>query len=196
MSSRNTLALEVAQRLGDVAHGVWSLADLQSYTDFAIKSLYPTYFRYKVAMTTATVGPLQATPDGCSNLHAVGLQADGSTRVRRLRNWQEGDGNAYITKTGIDGDTLVWSWTAGWDAPDDGDEPLSVPWEAEDVIVMRAEVKALERLLNDRVSLERYFSLNVRQVSSEADIADAIDGLRNGINDAVDKALPLPDKYN
>lgn len=194
MATRTSLTDELESRLGDSSNAIWTAAELKAYIDFGIKNLYPSFYVQHVATTTATAGPIQAMPAGARNLHMIGLQRTGATRVRPLRKWQEGDGQAFIPQTGIDGSVLVWGWTSGWDAPSTDSETLAIPPEAEDVVVIQAHIKALERLLSDRVSLERYFSLNVRQAASEADIADTIDGLRQGLNDRLASALPLPEK--
>lgn len=194
MATRTTLATELSSRLGDSTNTIWPLAELKSYIDYAIKGLYPTFFRHQVDTTVAGAGPVQTKPVGARNLHMVGLQRTGSTRVRPLRGWQEGDTDAFVSKTGITGDTLVWAWTSGWDAPATDGEVLTIPQEAEEFVLIRCHIVALERLLSDRVSLDRYFSLNVRQASSEADIADQIDSLRAHLGDLVANRLPLPEK--
>lgn len=194
MATRLTLATELEARLGDVTNAIWTEAELKSYIDFAIKGLYPLFFRHNVDTTVAGAGPIQTAPAGARNFHMVGLQRTGSTRVRPLRGWQEGDGDAFVSKTGITGDTLVWAWTSGWDAPATDAEVLTIPQESEEVVLVRCHIVALERLLSDRVSLDKYFSLNVRQASSEADIADQIDSLRAHLADLVATRLPLPEK--
>jgi hypothetical protein len=194
MSTLTTLADELKSRLGDSANAVWPAAELKDYLKYSIKGLYPTFYRFKVATSTATAGPLQTKPVGCRNLHMVGLKRSTSTRVRPLRGWQEGDNDAFISKTGITGDTLVWGWTEGWDAPAADGDVLTIPIEAEDVVLVRSQIKALERLLADRVAQDRYFNLTVRQAASEADIADTIDGLRQHLNDLTANVVKLPEK--
>lgn len=196
MSTRQTLTTELANRLGDTGYAVWPAAELKGYIDYAIKGLYPTFFRHNVETTTAADGPLQAKPSGARNLHALGLKRAGSTRVRPLRGWQEGDQNAFVAKTGITGDLLVWGWTSGWDAPVTDNEVLSIPAEAEAVVVIRAQIVALEKLLSNRLRLDKYYSLNVRQAVSETDVQDAIDGLRQHLSDLLVNTLPLPEKKN
>jgi hypothetical protein len=194
MATRTTLSTELAGRLGDSGNAVWSAADVKSYVDYAIKSLYPSFFQLRVATSTAGDGPLQVKPVGATNLHMVGLKRSTSTRVRPLRGWQEGDADAYVSKTGITGDTLVWAWTEGWDAPEADATVLTIPRAAEEVVLTRAHITALERLLSDRVSQEKYFNLNVRQAASEADVADTIDLLRQRLNDMLNVVMPLPEK--
>jgi hypothetical protein len=185
---------EVENRLNDPTNVVWTEEELRSFVDFSIKSLYPSFFQLKVATTVATDGPLQAMPVNCSHLHNVGIKRASSTRVRPQRGWEEGDGYTYIPKTGISGDTIVWSWTEGWDAPASDTEPLDIPLNAEEVVVLRAQIRALEKLLTDRVSQDRYFSLNVRQGASETDILDTIDGMRAAVSDLLAKAIVKPER--
>lgn len=194
MATRTSLSTELAGRLGDSLYAVWDLPSLKGYIDYAIKGLYPSFFLFKVATTVAGAGPIQTKPSTARNLHMVGLQRVGSTRVRPLRGWQEGDADAFVSKTGITGDTLVWAWTTGWDAPTTDGETLTIPKEAEEVVLTRAQMTALERLLSDRVSQEKYFSLNVRQASTETDVMDTIDGLRQRLNDLLSVVMPTPEK--
>lgn len=194
MSTLVTLEAELKGRLGDSANAVWPAAELKDYLRYSIKGLYPTFFRFRVATSTATGGPLQTKPIGARNLHMVGLKRSTSTRVRPLRGWQEGDQDAFISKTGITGDTLVWGWTEGWDSPATDADVLTIPVEAEDVVLIRSQIKALEKLLADRLGQERYFNLTVRQAGSELDIADSIDGLRQHLNDLTANVVKLPEK--
>lgn len=194
MATRATLAAELAARLGDSGNAVWDDAELKGYIDYAIKGLYPAFYQFMVATTTATDGPIQAAPPGARNLHSIGLQRTGTTRVRPIRGWQEGNAEAFVPKTGISGETLVWAWTEGWDAPATDDEVLTIPREAEAVVITRAQIVALERLLSDRLAQEKYFNLNVREAVNEADIQDAIDGLRAHLGDLLAATVPLPEK--
>lgn len=194
MATLNSLTTELSARLGDVTNDVWPAEELKGYLKTAIKTLYPIYFRHQVATTTADDGPVQTKPSGARNLHMIGLQRTGTTRVRPLRGWQEGDADAYVPKTGITGDTLVWAWTDGWDAPSTDDETLSIPTEAEDYVLTRAHILAIGRLLTDRNSMERYFSLNVREATNETDLLDQMDTLRAHLSDLAASRLPLPEK--
>lgn len=193
MATRATLRAELARRLGDTTNAIWPVADLDGYLNWGIVGLYPTFFIRKTATTVAAAGPLQTAPAGARNIHMLGLQRTGSTRVRPLRSWQEGDGQAFIPKTGITGETLVWAWTQGWDAPASDGEVLTIPREAEEVVIIRAQIAALERLLSDRVSVDKYLSLSVRQASSEEDIATTIDALHASLRDRMEHVVPLPE---
>lgn len=193
MSTRTLLRSELANRLGDASNAIWTTAELDGYLDYAIKGLYPTFFQRKVEETGAGNGPLQAMPNEARNLYMVGYQRVGSTRVRPLRGWSEGLGTAFIPKTGIAGGLLVWAWTAGWDAPANGTEILRIPVEAEEFVVLRAQVSALEKLLTDRTSTEKYLSLSLRQGVTEDDIATTIDAIHASLRERSERVVPLPE---
>jgi len=180
-------------RLGDTTNAIWSNDELNTYIDGAIVGLYPSYYRRLVDATTAGAGPVQTLPSGARNLYMVGVQRTGSTRVRYLRRWAEGDGEAMVPKTGITGETLVWAWTAGWPAPSSDIEVLTIPSEAEEVVVIRAMVSALEKLLTDRVSAERFLAVQVRQGATEDDINSAIDALHISLRERLERTIPLPE---
>lgn len=193
MTTRGTLNTELANRLGDPSNAIWSSAERDQYLNFAIKGLYPTYFQRQVAETSAGVGPLQAMPNGARNLYMVGYQRVGSTRVRPLRGWSEGYGTTFVPKTGITGGLLVWAWTTGWDEPASATEVLRIPTEAEEFVLLRAQVSALEKLLTDRVSVEKYLALSLRQGITEDDIATAIDALHASLRERAERVVPLPE---
>lgn len=193
MTTRNTLRTEVSTRLGDVSNAIWTTGEVDGYLDFAMRGLYPTFYQRKVEETSAGAGPLQAMPNGARNLYMVGYQRIGSTRVRPLRGWSEGQGQAFIPKTGITGGLLVWAWTTGWDAPASGTEVLRIPTESEEFVVLRAQVSALEKLLTDRVSVERYLALSLRQGTTEDDVATAIDALHASLRERSERVVPLPE---
>lgn len=193
MTTRTGLRSELANRLGDSTNQIWTTAELDGFLDFSIKGLYPTFYQRLVAETAGGNGPLQAMPNGARNLYMVGYQRVGSTRVRPLRGWSEGLGTTFVPKTGIAGGLLVWAWTAGWDAPAGGTEILRIPPEAEEFVVIRAQVSALEKLLTDRVSVEKYLSQNVRQGATEDDIATAIDALHATLRERGERVQPLPE---
>jgi hypothetical protein len=193
MTTRALLHSELENRLGDTANAVWLDAELDGFIDYAIKGLYPTFYQRQMAVTTAGVGPMQTMPTGARNLYMVGLQAVGSARVRVVRGWAEGSTTAFVGKTGITGATLVWGWTSGWDAPVSSGTALTIPLEAEEVVILRAHISALEKLLSDRVSQEKYFALNVRQAATEQEVADTIDGLQVSLRARIEHAIPLPE---
>src|SRR5690606_20749979 len=143
--------------------------------------------------TTAGDGPLQTMPASARNLHFVGLQREGSTRVRRLRNWSEGDGEAHIPKTGISGDTIVWAWTEGWLAPSDDDAVIGLPPEAREVVVVRAHISALEQLLTDRAARERYMNISAREMVTDEDIIATMDALHLSLRERLERVRPLPE---
>lgn len=193
MTTRADIRNEVESRLGDTTNVVWTEAQLNGIIDFVVQGLYPTFFQREVAETTAGAGPIQTMPADARNLYMLGHKRATSTRVRSLRKWEEGDGEAYIPRTGITGDTLVWAWTQGWSAPVNDTEVLSFPPEAVEVVVLRTMVAALEYLLTDRVSQEKFHAIQVREGNSENDIDLLISNLRDSITERVQRTLPLPE---
>lgn len=193
MATRSTLATEISTRLGDAANAIWPLAEVKSYVDYSIKSLYPSFYLRKVGTTSVAAGLVQTAPAGAKNLYLIGHNRQGTVRVRNLRGWAEGDGTAFIPKQLDAGDSLVWAWTEGWDAPAADGTALTIPFQAEEVIVIRSQIAALERLLSDRVSAEKYFALQVRQSVTEEDLATSIDALQGSLRDRLANVLPLPE---
>lgn len=193
MTTRADIRSEVASRLGDTINEVWTEAQLNGIIDHVIQGLYPTFFQREVEETVAGDGPIQTMPVGARNLYMVGHKRSSSTRVRALRNWEEGNGQAYIPRTGITGDALVWAWTAGWEAPANDAEALLFPTEAVEVVVLRTMVAALEYLLTDRVSQEKFHAIQVREGSSEQDIDLLLSNLRDSITERVQRTIALPE---
>lgn len=193
--TRALIRTEVEQRLGDVANAIWSDPELNGFIDYAIRGLYPTFYQQKVATTVAGAGPVQSAPAGARNLTGVGLQRTGATRVRPIRGWTEGTGEAIVPKLGIAGETLVWSWTQGWDAPAADGDALTFPTEAAEIVVLRSQLGAMEKLLSDRVSAEKYLSAQVRQGATEDDIALSIDALHSSLRERLERAVPLPEVH-
>lgn len=192
-TTRDSLHTELERRLGDTSNGIWSDAELDDYLNNAITALYPYWFRRMVDETLAGAGPLQVAPANCRNIYMLGHKRTTSTRVRPLRNWFEGDGEAYVSKTGITGDTLVWAWTEGWGVPASGTEVLTFPPEANEAVLLRAQISAMEKLLVDRVSADKYHALQVRQASSDEDVASALDALHASLREHYDRAMVLPE---
>lgn len=188
-----TRALLVEQLQARVGVATWSEPELASFVNSAIRSLFPSFWKLKVAETLASEGPLQAVPSGCSHIYQLGVKRPTSTRVRSVRGWTEGTPDTLVPKTGIDGHTLVWSWVAGWDAPDEDDDDIDLPMEAEEVVLLRAHVSCLQALLTGRLQSDRYNALFVRQQISESDINDTIDSLQASIRARIDTAMPLPE---
>lgn len=193
MTTRDQLRSELATRLGDSAFAVWPSAELDGFLNYAIKGLYPSYYQRKVASTTTVAGPVQTAPTNARNLYLVGHQRQNTIRVRNLRGWADGGGTAYLPKALDAGDTLVWAWTTAYDAPATGAEQLVIPAEAEEVVVLRAQITALEKLLSDRVSVDKYHALQVRQGVTEDDIANTLDALHASLRDRLSGVLPLPE---
>lgn len=193
MATRATLRGELEYRLGDVANAIWTDNELNAYLDTALKGMYPMWYQRVLATTTATDGPIQTAPAGARNLYMIGLQREGSTRVRPQRGWTEGNGDAFVPKTGITGQTLVWGWTAPYAAPANDSVVLTVPPESEEYIVLRAHITALERLLTDRVQQEKFHALQVRQGVTEEDIATTLDALHETMREIMERAMPAPE---
>lgn len=193
MTTREDVREAVQARLGDSGGEVWTESELNSLIDLAIKGLYPAFYRRLVAETTAGTGPIQTAPAGVRNLYFLGHKRQTSTRARGVRGWLEGDGEAYLPRVGITGDLLVWGWTDGWDAPATDATTLDLPKAAEEVLVLRTCVAALETLLTDRVKKEGFHAIQVRESSSEQDIDLLISNLRDSIEERVRNAVPLPE---
>lgn len=193
MSTLATLRTALGDRLGDAGHTTWTSGEKDTVLNASIKSLYPSFFQRQVDTTEAGDGPIQTAPAGARNLYLVGLQRTGSTRVRPLRGWSEGDGEAFVPKTGISGQLLVWAWTSGWDSPSDETDILTFPREAEEVVLLRAEIALLSQLIADRVRTEKYHALQVRQGTTEEDIVLAIDAKQASLRDLLERVIPLPE---
>lgn len=193
MNTRALIRSELARRLGDTGNSIWSTAELNGFIDAAILGLYPTFYQRKVDVTEALDGPVQPAPAGARNLYYVGLRRPSATRVRPMRGWIEGDGDAMVPKLGIAGMELLWAWTEGWNAPADDNEVLTIPSEATEVVLLRAQIAALEKLLSDRVSLEKYHAINVRQGTTEEDIGMTLDALHASLRERIERAVPLPE---
>lgn len=192
MSTRSTYRNELRQRLGDTTAEIFEDGDLNDFLDGAVESLYPTYFQRNVDQTVAGAGPIQTAPTGARNIYYLGLKRTGSNRVRSVRNWREGDGEAYVPKTEITGQVLVWAWTSGWEAPDQDGDAYTFPVEAHELVILRAHVSALEALLSNRVKVEKYHALNVRPGITEDDILSTLEALHASIRERTERTLPLP----
>lgn len=192
MTLRSDLRGEISNRLGDAGNAVFSVAELNGYIDKAIKSLYPTFWKYQVSTTVATGGPLQTMPAGARDLYYIGLQSLTSTRVRLMRQWREGTNQAFIPKTGIDGQTLVWAWTGIFTSPGDDVTALDCGPECEEVIVLRVCISALERIVSSRVETAKYFALTVREGVTETDIVNTLDALHTSLDQRLKQAVIRP----
>lgn len=193
MTTLASLRTDLRTRLRDQAKSQWQDSELDNYLAQAIRGLYPYFFQYRVAQTTADNGPIQTMPTECRNLYQIGLRNTGSTRVRPLRGWSEGNGSAFVPKTGIAGQTLVWSWTQGWDVPSDDATVLRSPVEADEVLVIRAQITALQSLLNGRILEGGYMAQQARQITTEAEVLDTIASLEDSLKTRLEKTVPLPE---
>ncbi len=194
MTTIQDLTVELRARLKDNAiPPVWEPSDLRGYVVFAIKGLYPNFYKRDVAWSTAATGPIQKKPDGVVNIYSIGHLRRGSQRVRPLRGWMEGDTTAVVPKTGIESDTLVWGFTKPFTIPANDTTTLDLPSQAEEVVLLRAHIAALEALLTSRVRAEKYFALNVREASTEDDVRTAIDALAASVEDRLRTVQPLPE---
>lgn len=190
---RDTMLVQLAQRLGDTAYAIWPAAELEDMLDTGVEGLYPSYFDRIVDSTTAGAGPIQTLPTGCRNIYYVGYQRSGANRVRSVRNWKEGDGDAYIPKTGITGDTLMWAWTQGWDAPVNGSTALGIPTEAREIVILRSHIAALESLLSSRVKQDKFYALTVRPAVTEEDVLSTLEALHASVNARLETVVKLPE---
>lgn len=196
MATRNSQRGELQNRLGDTGAAIWPTAELDGYLDHAYKSLYPTFYRTRVATTTATIGPIQTKPAAAANdrLHSIGIKRDSTvTRVRPLRRWYDGETDAIVPRLNITDQTLVWAWTEGWDAPASGTDALTIPIQAEEFCILRAQISALEKILTDRVSAEKYFAIQLRQSITEDDVANTLDALHVTLRSIAERQVPLPE---
>lgn len=196
MATRQTIREEVERRLGDTTNVVWTDADLNGYIDNVIRGLYPTFFRFDAATTTAGAGPLQNLPSGARNVYAIAVQMTNSARPIPVSGWTEGSTAAFIPVTGITGATIVWSWTKGFTAPAADGTTLDLNAEVEEFVILRTHLTALEHLLGSRVKQDKYFALNLRQAVTEADIATLIDALHASLDERMQRAIPLPQPVN
>lgn len=194
MTLRSDIRTEVRNRLHEPTAVIWTDAELNGYIAQAIKSLYPNFWLFKTATSTATDGPLQTNPTGGRNFYFIGLQRPGSTRVRLMRQWKEGDTSTYIPKTGIADQLLVWAWTAGFTAPTGDVTALDIPQEAEEVVVLRAQITALETVLSSRTKSESFFALTVREGVTEQDIVNTLDALHASLSNRLENAIKRPDR--
>lgn len=194
MATRLTVREELRRRLGDGGSVVWTDTELNGFIENGIAGLYPTYFLYDQATTTAGSGATQPAPSGARNIHQIAIQFTGSTRTHALRGWQEGNAQAYLPVSGITGSTLVWSWTKGFTVPTGDVVALDVTNEALEVLILRTQITAMENLLSDRVKTDKFFALNIRQGVTEQDIAIILDALHSSLNKRQERAIPLPEK--
>lgn len=193
MATRDLLRQELRNRLKDPGGTVWTDPEVDGFLDSAVVGLYPHYFLYQAGVTTAGAGPLQVGPTGIRNIHFVGVKRTGSTRVRQIRGWEESDGGALVPKVNITGQELSWAWTEPFAKPTNGSEELTLPPQAEEVVILRASVTALEQVLSDRVKKQRYNANQVREGVTEEDIGLALDGLHASIDARLKAARALPE---
>lgn len=201
MTTRADLRSELRNRLHDAGAAIWEDEELNGYIEQAVKSLYPHWYLFETGTETAGPGPVQSLPIGLSgdiakNLHYVGLRKPTSTRVRTIRGWQEGNGQVMVPKVddAVEGFILVFAWTIPHRAPDDDVTDLTIPANAEEVVVLRSQVTALERVLADRVKSAKYFAVQVREGVSEQDIAVTLDALHASIDSRMKDAPGPPER--
>lgn len=195
MTLRSTLIADASQRLGDPGNVVFTIGEMRLYFNQAVTSLYPTWYKFAVGTTTASAGPIQTAPAGARNIYYIGESKPTSVRVRLLRQWKEGLGQAVIPKTGIGpptASTLVWAWTTGFTDPGDDVTTLDLNPECEEVVVIKMCISALERVASNRVELLKYFALTVREGVTEQDVIQALDAFHASLEDRVKAAIPRP----
>lgn len=189
----NSLQAQVSARFNDSSNTVFSAAEVKDYVRSSINGLYPRHYLLKTGTSVAGVGPIQTAPANCSNIYYIGVQGAASTRVRQIRGWSEGSSGAIIPKLGINGLTLVWAWTAGWDAPAVDSDPTGTPHNAEEDILLRTQITCCERLLSDMVKLQKYLAVNARQGVNEIDIGNTLDALHASLEERRNHLRPLPE---
>lgn len=194
MATRDSILSEVILRIQDTSYETWTEVELKNYIDTALEGLYPNYYIRRIETTTAVVGPLQTKPTGCKNLHQIAHKRTTSNRARNVRRWTEGITKAMIPRTNILGDTLIWSWTEGWDAPDnDSDLIVDLPLEATEAVVLRTCITAIERILAEKERLNKYLAIQAREEVSENDIALTLDAFHAQLDKKLEVAHPLPE---
>lgn len=199
MATRQTLREELERRLGDTGNIVWDDTELNGFLDLSIKTLYPIYYLTKVGTTVAGAGPIQTAPAGAvgKRIYYLGFQRTGTNKTRPLHGWVAGEANGQVIvpKLTISGMTLLWGWTEGFDAPVTDGTTLTIPKEAEEVVVLRAQVLSLERLLTSRTHFEEYqVLLAAREGVTEEGIVGAINSLRTNIQSLEARAVPRPER--
>lgn len=194
MATRATLKTELDFRLGDGTDTIWTAPEKQQYVDDAIASLYPYYYLRQTNTSVAGAGPMQTMPSGAINLYYIGLQSTGSNRARVIRGWQEGTGQAVVPKLNITGQTLIWAWTIPHTVPASSGTVLTLPIPAEEVVILRAQITALERVLSNRVKAAKYFAIQVREGVTENEIISSLDALHASLDARLKNVLPLPER--
>lgn len=197
--TRDEMLVDLRFRLGEAAEAVWSDSELESYINSAITSLYPHWYIYETGTTIAGEGPEQTHPTDASevvarNIYYVGVRKETSTRVRTIRGWHEGNGVTVVPKVNILDDTLVWSWTMPHLPPYDGETALTIPPQAEEVVVLRAQITALERVITSKAKQQVYFATQAREGTTEQDLVAALDALHASVDTRMKDAPGPPER--
>jgi hypothetical protein len=195
MATINTILAKVETKLNDSGNAVWDAPTLTDFIKTALTGLYPYYYRSLVDTTTAVAGCVQTMPSGAKNLYRIQLLKTSGRRARNLRHWSEGATTAIIQIANATGGTLLWAWTDGWEVPATDDTAIpELPNEAEEAIIIKACIMALEQLLTDQEKAQVYYAVQVRQGRTEQDIALTLDTLHASLERKFKAALPLPEK--
>lgn len=202
MTLRSDLRSRVSQQLGDPTAAVFTSTELNLYFTNAVKSLYPTYWRYMASETVGSAGTFQAMPTHdslgvllalpCRNLYQIKYIKPGTVRPRLLRQWTEASGFAEIPRSDLLGDTIIWSWTTGFTDPGDDITTLDMNPECEEIVTIRMMIACLERVASNRVEAAKYFSLTVREGVTEQDVIAALDALHATLQDRLKAAVARP----
>lgn len=192
MTVRSDLVGRASQLLGDSGNAIFTTTEMNKYFTGAVKSLYPTYWKYETATTTAGAGPLQTMPSGARNLYYIGEQKATATRVRLIRQWKEGTTTTFVPKVNITGETLVWAWTAGFTDPADDVTTLDMNAECEEVVVTKMCISAMERIASSRTEQLKYFALTVREGVTEQDVIAILDAYHATLDNLLKQAVPRP----
>lgn len=194
MATLATLKAELNHRLGDASNTVWGDSEKAAYVAEALASLYPAFYRLRTGTTTAGSGPLQTLPSGAINLYFVGVKNATSNRARTIRGWREGVGEALVPKVNISGQQLIWAWTEPHEVPANTAVTLTIPVQAEEVVILRAHITALERLISSRIKTEKYFAIQVREGVTESEIVATLDALHASVDSRLQRVVPLPER--
>ncbi len=194
MATLATLLSDLNARTGDAANTVWNAAEKALFVSDAVASLYPDFYLLQTGTTTAGAGPVQTAPTGAVNIHYIGVKSSTATRVRTIRGWQEGNGDAIVPKVNITGQQLVWAWSIPHAVPASTSTTLTVTVTGLEVARLRAEISAYENVLGDRTKTAKYFATQVREGVTETELVSQLDALHASVDARIKKLPPLPSR--
>jgi len=192
MATLASLKADLNTRLNDAANTIWPDAEKVLFVSDAVGSLFPNFFKAKTGTSTASAGPVQTGPTGVINIHYIGVQSASATRVRVIRGWSEGYGDAIVPKVNILGQTLVWGWSEAYAVPASTSTALEVPAPGLEVARLRAEISAFEQVLGSRTKTQKYLAVQVREGVSESEMVAHLDALHASVESRLKLQPPLP----